>query len=89
MDERWVKEQPKFAEGLSAVERALFDPPEHLDGVKWFEAPVPRRWHRCTPQTRAWIGLFTRVERCACGAIRIDEGFWHNKNETRKAADRG
>lgn len=24
---------------------------DHLDGVPWFRAELPRRWHRCWPQT--------------------------------------
>lgn len=42
---------------------------EHIDGVPWYDAPKPRRWHRCWVQTSAYV-QFDRVERCACGAIR-------------------
>lgn len=58
--------------------------PEHRDGLPWHDAPLPRRLHRCRPQTHAVIdqhgarcnrhGLdqcaLQRVDRCACGAIR-------------------
>lgn len=37
----------------------------HVDGISWFDAPVPPRWHRCKVQT-AGLG----AQRCACGAIR-------------------
>lgn len=60
----------------------------HRGGVWWHEAPLPRRWHRCRPQTVGWVNLFTWVERCACGAIKVDNGVWHNKNQTRKAQKR-
>lgn len=60
---------------------------EHLDGVWWHEAPLPRRWHRCSTQTvgHAYGKL---VERCACGAIRFDEGLWRDKNARRRYAQR-
>lgn len=41
------------------------------DGVRWDEAPLPRRWHRCRPQTTGLIGSLW-VSRCACGALRDD-----------------
>lgn len=51
----------------------------HRDGVPWWEAPRPRWWHRCKPQT---IGYHNGiVERCACGAIRFSGfGPWVNRN---------
>jgi hypothetical protein len=57
----------------------------HKDGVPWWDAPLPRRWHRCWPQTTGWVGM-TRTQRCACGAMRtgFDRG-WSFRNETRKA----
>jgi hypothetical protein len=54
---------------------------ESLGGVLWADAPLPPRWHRCTTQTRGWIGL-NWIERCACGATKLD-GRWIGKNETR------
>lgn len=45
---------------------------ENLDGVSWTDAPKPRRFHRHWAQTRGWINWFSLVERCACGAIRLD-----------------
>lgn len=62
---------------------------EHLEGVPWHDAPLPRRFHRCWPQTRAWMNYFERIERCACGAGRIDGHSWIHKNETRKAQPNG
>jgi hypothetical protein len=52
---------------------------EHLDGIPWYDAPIPRRWHRCKAQTRGWYKL-DYVERCACGATYI-MGGWVRKNE--------
>jgi len=56
----------------------------HRNGVPWHEAPLPRRWHFCEVQTRGWRGYFTLVERCACGAISIDDGRWKDKNSRRR-----
>jgi hypothetical protein len=44
----------------------------HRDGVPWFDATKPRRFHRHTVQTYAYVDYFTLIERCACGATRID-----------------
>jgi hypothetical protein len=57
---------------------------EHLNGVDWVDAPLPRRWHRCWAQTRGWFGL-NIVERCACGAAKPGwSNRWINKNERRR-----
>lgn len=56
---------------------------EHKDGVPWHKAPLPYPWHKCQPQTWGWSN-FDYVERCACGAIRLDRGIWLEKNATRK-----
>lgn len=55
---------------------------ENKDALPWHEAPIPSRFHRCTPQTRGRSGL-TRVYRCACGAISDDAKHWSEKNERR------
>lgn len=55
---------------------------EHKDNIPFWQAPVPRRWHKCSAQTRGWSGL-NFVERCACGAIRF-EGCWIERNSRRK-----
>lgn len=58
---------------------------EHLSGVSWSKAPLPRRVHRCTPQTRGWIDYFTEVQRCPCGAIRgAGDPRWQEKNSRRR-----
>jgi hypothetical protein len=56
---------------------------EHLDGVPWYDAPLPSREHTCWPQTRGWSGFFTRIDRCACGATWIDGG-WTGRDERRR-----
>lgn len=57
---------------------------EHLDGIPWYKAPIPRRWHRCKPQTKGWLRYFTRVQRCACGGIRMDGHHgWAERNSRR------
>jgi hypothetical protein len=56
----------------------------HRDGIPWHQAPLPRRWHRCRPQTSGWIRA-DRFERCACGAGRFDgAGPWLDRNSRRK-----
>lgn len=61
---------------------------QHLGGVPWHEAPLPRRLHRCTPQTRD-SGL--RIVRCACGAVgrmvRWGRLSWESRNSRRRAVD--
>lgn len=56
----------------------------HLDGIAWFEAPLPRRFHFCRPQTRGYNSLSPLVERCACGSIRSGGRFWLERNARRK-----
>ncbi len=53
---------------------------DHLDGIPWNKAPIPRRWHRCW--TQSW-GLFPDgpVHRCACGAMSSDGKHWVFRNE--------
>ena len=56
---------------------------EHLGGVDWFDAPHPRRWHKCKPQTRGWM-MDGYVERCTCGATRLfGDGPWMERNQRR------
>lgn len=57
---------------------------ENWDGIPWHEAPLPRRWHRCKAWTRGCVSIFTYVERCACGSIRLDRLVWIEKNQRRK-----
>lgn len=57
---------------------------EHRDGIDWYHAPLPRRWHRCTPQSRGWFKDHA-VLRCACGAIATSDCglFWMERNSRR------
>jgi len=58
---------------------------EHLNGVPWYKATIPPRWHRCKPQTKGWYRDTTPIQRCACGAIRSPGSYgWISKNERRK-----
>lgn len=52
---------------------------EHLDGVPWYEAPIPSRLHHCWAQTRA-LDEGVRIERCPCAAIRLDGDGWVERN---------
>jgi hypothetical protein len=56
---------------------------QHRGSVPWHDAPLPPRLHLCRTQTRGVYGYFNFLERCACGAIRM-EGFWLEKNARRK-----
>jgi hypothetical protein len=57
---------------------------ESIEGILWADAPLPRKRHHCTPQTRGWFGV-SYVERCACGAIRGSRYVdWEEKNRARK-----
>jgi hypothetical protein len=58
------------------------DRPEvvHVDGIPWYEAPLPWRWHLCKAQTYGSTRIFFSVERCACGAIRLNKRYWVDKN---------
>jgi hypothetical protein len=76
----------KLLDQLADVERQMGT--HHVNGVGWNEAPLPSRFHRCWGQTTGWQGL-TRVERCACGAIRLDGRGWSERNARRRRARRG
>jgi hypothetical protein len=70
------------------IDEAFNDDPTieiyHLGGVPWHEAPIPGRLHRCIAQTGGWYHR-RFIERCACGAIRIDRrrGTWSERNSRR------
>lgn len=49
----------------------------HRDGVAWYDAPLPRRWHHCFAQSS-----LNGVQRCPCGAMNRGAG-WAFKNERR------
>jgi hypothetical protein len=54
----------------------------------WIDAPLPRRFHRCKAVTTGFISGGV-VERCACGAIRVQPpgmtmGGWSERNSRRK-----
>lgn len=79
-EDRWVKDATTWREddgGAYIGGRPEFGslnwdpfPPEieHVDGVPWYEAPIPAEDHVCVPQTKGWVGL-SQWWRCACGAI--------------------
>jgi hypothetical protein len=57
---------------------------EHIDGISWNTAPVPRWWHRCWAQTRGTVAGW-HLQRCACGAIRWSgTDNWEDRNSRRK-----
>lgn len=80
-DSRWIRHVPE-REGASVEDfsdTVIYD----FDGISWHEAPVPRRLHRCRPQTYGLIG-FSLYVRCACGAISPDGDPWLERNSRRK-----
>lgn len=50
------------------------------DGIPWHEAPLPRRWHRCSVWSLNIFGA-----RCACGACWF-EAHWCDRNARRRAS---
>ena len=58
----------------------------HVDGIDWFDAPLPPWRHKCWAQTTARARLET-VKRCPCGAIAItragERDYWMQRNSTR------
>jgi hypothetical protein len=56
----------------------------HKNHMWWHQAPLPRRWHRCT----VWSSGPVRgrvVQRCACGGIRwLGESTWIERNSRRR-----
>lgn len=57
----------------------------HTNGTPFSEAPLPWRWHRCRPWSRARLPGIGHIERCACGAIRRDRAMWIEKNSRRSS----
>ena len=56
----------------------------HKDGVPYWKAPIPRRFHICRAQTVGKLGE-EWVWRCACGAIRNPRfKGWLGRNSRRK-----
>lgn len=73
MSAAWTK---SFSHGLQYV--------EDLNGVAWYDAPKPRRWHRCKAQTRGRFNDLA-MDRCACGGVRyVGDDFWIERNSRRK-----
>lgn len=50
----------------------------------YMEHEIPPVWHFCKT---AMVGMVNGmvVDRCACGAVRIDSGSWLDRNSRRKA----
>lgn len=51
----------------------------HVNNVPWHEAPRPRAERWCWAQTTGWSGL-NQIERCACGAARMNRRAWLETN---------
>ena len=59
----------------------------HRNGIRWDQAPLPSRFHRCRVQT--FLSLEGRgFQRCACGAIRLSGRLrWMHRNLRRCRID--
>jgi hypothetical protein len=56
---------------------------ESLGGAAWSAGEPPQPWHRCRAQTRGRReGDY--IERCRCGAMRLNHGPWAERNRTRQ-----
>jgi hypothetical protein len=82
--QKWIKESWFKEWGIPEPEFPRYVV-ENLDGVEWYKAPIPSRFHRCTPQTRGGPYGLIDIYRCACGAI-TETGChgWLNRNSRRK-----
>lgn len=58
----------------------------HVDGVCWYDAPVPAERHRCWSQTIG-TGPTGTVHRCACGGYSPDGRLWIGGNERRRPSE--
>lgn len=62
---------------------------DNLDDIGWWQAPIPPRNHTCWAQTTAYDVLGLKiVERCACGAIRLDADNPYVRDGMTKWAER-
>lgn len=59
----------------------------HLDGVTWWDAPVPPRKHECWAQTIGNLNPLETVRRCACGSLSYDGQYWMDRNTRTAKAD--
>jgi len=58
----------------------------NVNDVWWHEAPLPPRWHTCTPHSVMEYSFLEEAQRCACGAIRnpFISRSWMDVNSRRK-----
>lgn len=56
----------------------------------WYNAPLPRRWHRCRPHNSGITALGRLAERCVCGGIRLGgpPHPWLERNARRRGGER-
>ena len=59
---------------------------EHRNSVPWFDAPIPPADHDCWAQTQGSTDNLPFVQRCACGAIRLNPyRDWMEKNSRKES----
>lgn len=80
---------PRFPDDFEIEPHVLMGPEiGHKGGVPWWKADLPRRFHRCRPQTIGWATAGAPTcYRCACGAM--GEAYkgrlsWVDRNARRK-----
>jgi hypothetical protein len=59
----------------------------HLDGVTWWDAPVPPSKHACWAQTLGNLKPLETIRRCACGSLSYDGQYWMDRNTRSEKAD--
>lgn len=67
----WAEEPPSFL-----YDSGIY----HQDGIPWWKAPKPPWVHRCWAWTSGSLDRGVLVERCPCGAIRLDGEGWLERN---------
>lgn len=84
-DPRRAMTPAQMADQLGALQAEM----TARQGGTWYNAPLPRRWHRCRPHNTGIVsgGL---VERCACGGIRLGGAPhpWLERNARRRDGER-
>lgn len=71
-----------YRQFLDVIEPSLMT--YHVDGVAWYDAPLPPPGHQCRSQTTAYTGD-AQVFRCACGALAFHEPIhWLERNSRRR-----
>jgi len=52
----------------------------NVGDVWWYEAPIPPKRHQCETHTSGTVRHVGMVQRCACGAIKVNDSPWLDRN---------